>query len=104
LKVVLHTDEEGVFNGFKGKYTFDENVSINRGEHSLAAETLHTHTKHFFPSSFLLVHQFIRSAAVAAVEKLIYFFFSWAVAANPMKRANAAMNNLFILYAIYWGV
>ncbi|XP_032784662.2 LOW QUALITY PROTEIN: cubilin [Daphnia magna] len=30
LKVVLHTDEEGVFNGFKGRYTFDENISINR--------------------------------------------------------------------------
>ncbi|XP_046653387.1 bone morphogenetic protein 1-like isoform X1 [Daphnia pulicaria] len=30
LKVILHTDEEGVFNGFKGRYTFDENDSINR--------------------------------------------------------------------------
>jgi len=31
MKVVLRTDEEGVFNGFKARYTFDESSSINRG-------------------------------------------------------------------------
>lgn len=32
MKVVLRTDEEGVFNGFKARYTFDESSSINRGK------------------------------------------------------------------------
>lgn len=31
-QVILRTDEEGVFNGFKARYMFDENNSINRGE------------------------------------------------------------------------
>lgn len=31
-QVIFHTDEEGVFNGFKARYLFDENSAINRGK------------------------------------------------------------------------
>lgn len=36
----MHTDEEGVFNGFKARYMFEENSLINKGELWLCVFTL----------------------------------------------------------------
>lgn len=86
LKVILHTDEEGVFNGFKGRYTFDENDSINRGESLLDSNPwwrthTHTHTKHFFsflsfgsrPSIYTRLDRLF--LAVASFSTFFFFFF-----------------------------